>query len=123
MVNCSINCSVVQFAKSIRGTAGTFMTHIQPLQEFYTTAYFTTPYFHNTSYLSIVVEGTEDPELILNGNPVNDVTWGTVEGYRTGTVMVTHGTYHLSSPSDRFFAVYVYTHAEYYQGTLFLFVI
>ena len=122
LVNCSITCSVVQFAKSIRGTAGTFMTQIQPLQEFYTSAYFTTPDFHNT-YLSIVVEGTEDPELILNGIPVDDVTWGTVAGYRTGTITVTHGTYHLSSPSDRFFTVYVYTHAEYYQGTLFLFVI
>ena len=121
LVNCSSNCSVVQFSKSKRGTAGAFMTQIQPLQEFYTSAYFTTPDFHNTSYLSIVVDGTEDPELILNGNPIDDVTWGTLKGYRTGTITVTHGTYHLSSPSNHFFAVYVYSHAEYYQGALLFF--
>ena len=34
LVNCSSNCSVVQFSKSKRGTAGVFMTQIQSLQEF-----------------------------------------------------------------------------------------
>ena len=113
-LNCSKNCLAVQYSKTVRSsvhTYGMFMLPVIGASEFYTSSTFTTMDIEPQSYISIVVEG-EDPgtDILLNGNSLGDLDWGTIGGYATAETSIVQGTYIMESINNRPFAVYVYSH-------------
>ena len=116
-LECSKNCLAVQFTKSETEIYGLFMLPILPVEEFYTSAFFTTLDTSPTSYFSLAVEG-EDPgsDILLNGDSLGYLEWSASDGYATAETDIPKGTYVLVSETGRRFAVYVYCHSQTFDG-------
>ena len=113
-LNCSKNCLAAQYSKTLASSShiyGMFMLPVIGASEFYTSSTFTTMDIQPQSYISIVVEG-EDPgtDILLNGDSLGDLDWGTIGDYATAETSIDQGTYVMESTNNRPFAVYVYSH-------------
>ena len=115
-LNCSKNCLAVQYTKST-SSYGMFMLSMLGANQFYTSTTFTTLDLHPTSYISIVVEG-EAPgtDILLNGDSLGDLDWGTIDGYATAETAIDNGTYVMESLASRPFVVFVYFHDDGNSG-------
>ena len=71
------------------------------------------------AYLSLVVEG-EDPgsDILLNGNSLDYLDWGALDGYATAETSLAEGSYRLESVTGRSVTAYVYVHEEYTNGRI-----
>ena len=112
-LNCSKNCLAVQYTKTVASVPsyGMFMLPVLGVREFYQSTMFATLDVSSQSYISIVVQG-EAPgtDILLNGDSLGDLDWGTIDGYATAETSIDQGTYVMESVNGRPFMVYIYCH-------------
>ena len=109
-LDCSKHCLVAQYTKPLGAghRYGMFMLSLLGANEFYLSSTFTTLDIQGSqSYISIVVEGkAPGTGILLNGDSLGDLDWGTIDNYATA---IDQGTYVMESVNSRPFVVYVYS--------------
>jgi hypothetical protein len=110
-IDCSNNCLVAQYSKYVDNVYGNFMHYILSDTEFYTSTFFATVDANPLSYLSLVVVGeSTGHDILLNGMPLDGLTWTPFHGYTTVQLDIAEGSYELESTEGRPLAAYVYSH-------------
>ena len=115
-LNCSKNCLAVQYSKAVSTDHGLFMLPMVGAHEFYVNTTFTTLDVHPTSFISLAVEGEAPGDILLNGDSLGDLDWGTIDGFATAETAVDQGTYVIESMDGRPFALFVYFHDDARSG-------